>query len=111
MAPAFSLSLFFTLFPVRLKQNSGEIHIRYSMRKQRLLLQGAWYEVRTAINNREPLFRRRQAIAVFRWVPFPPSPCNLLSCKELAVLIGCAQPYGKNGVINNDIIFPKPGDL
>jgi hypothetical protein len=24
-----------------------------------------WYEVRTAINNREPLFRRRQAIAVF----------------------------------------------
>jgi hypothetical protein len=35
------------------------------MRKQRLLVQGAWYEVRTAINNREPLFRRRQAIAIF----------------------------------------------
>jgi hypothetical protein len=24
-----------------------------------------WYEVRTAINNREPLFRQRQAIAIF----------------------------------------------
>jgi hypothetical protein len=35
------------------------------MRKQRFLAQGAWYEVRTAINNREPLFRRRQAIAIF----------------------------------------------
>jgi hypothetical protein len=29
-------------------------------------MQGAsWYEVRTAINNREPLFQRRQAIAIF----------------------------------------------
>jgi hypothetical protein len=35
------------------------------MRKQRLLVQDAWYEVRTTINNREPLFRRRQAIAIF----------------------------------------------
>ncbi|MDR0376562.1 MAG: transposase [Spirochaetaceae bacterium] len=35
------------------------------MRKQRFLAQGAWYEVRTAINNREPLFRRRQAVAMF----------------------------------------------
>jgi hypothetical protein len=35
------------------------------MRKKRLLVQDAWYEVRTAINNREPLFRRRQAIAIF----------------------------------------------
>jgi REP element-mobilizing transposase RayT len=24
-----------------------------------------WYEVRTAVNNREPLFQRRQAIAIF----------------------------------------------
>jgi hypothetical protein len=29
------------------------------------LVQDAWYEVRTAINNREPLFRRRQAVAIF----------------------------------------------
>jgi hypothetical protein len=35
------------------------------MRKKKLLVQDAWYEVRTAMNNREPLFRRRQAIAVF----------------------------------------------
>jgi REP element-mobilizing transposase RayT len=35
------------------------------MRKKRILMQDAWYEVRTAINNREPLFQRRQAIAIF----------------------------------------------
>jgi REP element-mobilizing transposase RayT len=36
------------------------------MRQKRILVQDAsWYEVRTAVNNREPLFRRRQAIAVF----------------------------------------------
>jgi hypothetical protein len=35
------------------------------MRLQRNLAQDAWYEVRTAVNNREPLFQRRQAIAVF----------------------------------------------
>jgi REP element-mobilizing transposase RayT len=27
-----------------------------------------WYEIRTRINNREPLFRRRQALALFRRV-------------------------------------------
>jgi hypothetical protein len=32
---------------------------------KRSLTQNAWYEVRTAINNCEPLFRRRQAIAIF----------------------------------------------
>jgi hypothetical protein len=31
----------------------------------RTLTQEAWYEVRTAVNNREPLFRRRQVIAIF----------------------------------------------
>ncbi|MDR0376794.1 MAG: hypothetical protein LBH70_03280 [Spirochaetaceae bacterium] len=31
---------------------------------KRSLTQNAWYEVRTAINNHEPLFRRRQAIAI-----------------------------------------------
>jgi hypothetical protein len=35
------------------------------MRPKRILAQDAWYEVRTAINNREPLFCRRQAIAIF----------------------------------------------
>jgi hypothetical protein len=35
------------------------------MRLHRNLAQGAWYEVRTAINNREPLFQRRQAVTVF----------------------------------------------
>jgi hypothetical protein len=35
------------------------------MRKKRFLVQDAWYEIRTAVNNREPLFRRRQAIAIF----------------------------------------------
>jgi hypothetical protein len=34
------------------------------MRLQRNLAQDAWYEVRTAINDREPLFRRR-ATAIF----------------------------------------------
>jgi hypothetical protein len=35
------------------------------MRLLRDLAQDAWYEVRTAVNNREPLFRQRQAIEVF----------------------------------------------
>jgi hypothetical protein len=35
------------------------------MRPKRILAQDAWYEVRTAINNHKPLFRRQQAIAVF----------------------------------------------
>jgi hypothetical protein len=35
------------------------------MRPKRILTRDAWYEVRTTVNNREPLFRRRQAIAVF----------------------------------------------
>jgi hypothetical protein len=35
------------------------------MRKLRLLKQDVWYEVRTAINNREPLFCRQEAIKVF----------------------------------------------
>jgi REP element-mobilizing transposase RayT len=35
------------------------------MRQLRVLAQGVWYEVRTRINNREPLFRRYQALAIF----------------------------------------------
>jgi REP element-mobilizing transposase RayT len=35
------------------------------MRPLRILGQGVWYEVRTRINNREPLFRRSGALALF----------------------------------------------
>jgi REP element-mobilizing transposase RayT len=35
------------------------------MRQLRILKQGAWYEIRTFINNREPLFRRYKALAIF----------------------------------------------
>jgi hypothetical protein len=35
------------------------------MRLLRNLAQGALYEVRTVVNNREPLFRRRQTVAIF----------------------------------------------
>jgi REP element-mobilizing transposase RayT len=35
------------------------------MRPLRVLRQAVWYEIRTQINNREPLFRRGKAIALF----------------------------------------------
>jgi REP element-mobilizing transposase RayT len=35
------------------------------MRQLRILRQGVWYEIRTRINNREPLFRRRGALTIF----------------------------------------------
>jgi hypothetical protein len=35
------------------------------MRHLRILKQDVWYEIRTAINNREPLFRLRQALSLF----------------------------------------------
>jgi hypothetical protein len=35
------------------------------MRKKRFLVQDVWYEARTAVNNRESLFRWRQAVAIF----------------------------------------------
>jgi REP element-mobilizing transposase RayT len=38
------------------------------MRKLRLLDQKVWYLVRTRVNNREPLFRRRDALALFALV-------------------------------------------
>ncbi|MDR2374848.1 MAG: transposase [Treponema sp.] len=38
------------------------------MRQLRVLAQGVWYEVRTRINNREPLFRRANALAIFAGV-------------------------------------------
>ncbi|MDR1107752.1 MAG: hypothetical protein LBL19_01830 [Spirochaetaceae bacterium] len=38
------------------------------MRHLRILKQDVWYEIHTVINNREPLFRLRQALALFRRV-------------------------------------------
>jgi REP element-mobilizing transposase RayT len=38
------------------------------MRHLRILKQDVWYEIHTAINNRETLFRLRQALALFRRV-------------------------------------------
>jgi REP element-mobilizing transposase RayT len=35
------------------------------MRSLRKLQQGVWYEIRTRVNNREPLFRRYKALALF----------------------------------------------
>jgi REP element-mobilizing transposase RayT len=35
------------------------------MRSLRILKQGVWYEIRTRVNNREPLFRRYKALALF----------------------------------------------
>jgi REP element-mobilizing transposase RayT len=35
------------------------------MRSLRVLKQGVWYQIRTRINNREPLFRRSNALALF----------------------------------------------
>ncbi|MDR2363294.1 MAG: transposase, partial [Spirochaetaceae bacterium] len=35
------------------------------MRSLRILKQGVWYEIRTRVNNREPLFRGRKALALF----------------------------------------------
>jgi hypothetical protein len=35
------------------------------MRSLRILKQDVWYEIHTAINNREPLFRIRQALVLF----------------------------------------------
>jgi hypothetical protein len=35
------------------------------MRSLRILKQDVWYEIHTAVNNREPLFRLRQALALF----------------------------------------------
>jgi REP element-mobilizing transposase RayT len=39
--------------------------VNSGMRQHRILEQGVWYEIRTVINNREPLFRRRDVLALF----------------------------------------------
>ncbi|MDR1108571.1 MAG: hypothetical protein LBL19_06005 [Spirochaetaceae bacterium] len=38
------------------------------MRHLRILKPNVWYEIHTMVNNREPLFRLRQALALFRRV-------------------------------------------
>ncbi|MDR1108377.1 MAG: transposase, partial [Spirochaetaceae bacterium] len=38
------------------------------MRHLRVLKPDVWYEIHTVVNNREPLFRLRQALALFRQV-------------------------------------------
>jgi hypothetical protein len=38
------------------------------MRKLRVLKQGVWYEIRTQINNREPLFRECNVREIFHRV-------------------------------------------
>jgi REP element-mobilizing transposase RayT len=38
------------------------------MRKLRILKQGVWYEIRTQINNREPLFRKPEVREIFNRV-------------------------------------------
>jgi REP element-mobilizing transposase RayT len=40
----------------------------FFMRQLRKLEQGVWYEIRTRINNREPLFRRTRALTIFAGV-------------------------------------------
>jgi hypothetical protein len=60
-------SHFFHIFscPIEAKRRLNPI-LEYNMRAKRILVQGAsWYEVRTAVNNREPLFWQQQAIEVF----------------------------------------------
>jgi hypothetical protein len=52
-------------FSAKPNQTGGEMHIRIYMRVKRVLRQDVWYEVRTAVNNREPLFQQRQAVKVF----------------------------------------------
>jgi hypothetical protein len=57
----------FKIYSRKLKQNADQCLYR-GMRKLRILKQEVWYEIHTAINNREPLFRLRQALALFRRV-------------------------------------------
>jgi REP element-mobilizing transposase RayT len=64
-----------SLRPTKAPQNKGSIkakpHLRpivCCMRPLRLLQSGVWYEIRTRINNREPLFRHCKALALFAQV-------------------------------------------
>jgi hypothetical protein len=57
-------SLYFLFFAVQAKQHLCQALIIF-MRQLRKLGQNVWYEIRTGINNREPLFRRAKAMAIF----------------------------------------------
>jgi hypothetical protein len=58
---------FFVIFSAKPKQDSGQSRIE-GMRSLRMLKPDGWYEIRTAVNNRKPLFRRRRARALFAGV-------------------------------------------
>jgi REP element-mobilizing transposase RayT len=55
---------FFPFFAAQAKQDSSQ-HRIFFMRQLRKLGQNVWYEVRSHINNREPLFRHANALALF----------------------------------------------
>ena len=55
-------SRFFFTLP---KAKQGSAPITGHMRQTRTLAQGVWYEVRSGINNREPLLRKHWAMALF----------------------------------------------
>jgi REP element-mobilizing transposase RayT len=56
----------FFLYPIKAKRDINRINS--SMRQHRILAQGVWYEIRTVINNREPLFRRKKSLKLFAQV-------------------------------------------
>jgi REP element-mobilizing transposase RayT len=61
----------FLFFPVSRRTREAKRHLNTlipCMRQLRVLQQGVWYEIRTRINNREPLFRRAKALALFTGV-------------------------------------------
>jgi REP element-mobilizing transposase RayT len=59
---------FFSVFSGLIKAKRRVNPIYIYMRKLRVLQQGVWYEIRTQINNREPLFRRSKVRAIFNRV-------------------------------------------
>jgi REP element-mobilizing transposase RayT len=58
------LNFFTVIFTVK-RSKWQDNAIIFDMRSLRVLRQGVWYEVYTRINNREPLFRRGKALALF----------------------------------------------
>jgi hypothetical protein len=65
------------------------------MRKKRCLTQNAWYEVRTAINNREPLFSRQEAVAIF--------------CRKSAMVLWFGESFPKNRMTSTFRFQPPRG--
>jgi hypothetical protein len=56
---------FFSCFLQLPRSNTHAKPLLPFMRQLRKLGQGVWYEIRTRINNREPLFRRAKALTIF----------------------------------------------